>query len=151
MKITYKGDYALKAIFHLAKRYETGGVVPISEIAVANDIPRKFLEQIMLILKGAGLVDSRRGVGGGFFLRVPPDEILLGEVLRLIEGDIEPIACAKTPPEPCCAEIGACVFREIWVEVTAAVSAIVDHLTFADILRRQQEMRVLADGYTYEI
>ncbi|NLC71248.1 MAG: Rrf2 family transcriptional regulator [Desulfuromonadaceae bacterium] len=151
MKITYKGDYALKAILHLARRYDGGSVVPISEIALANDIPRKFLEQIMLLLKGAGLVDSRRGVGGGFFLRKPPGEILLGEVVRLVEGDIEPIACAKTPPEPCCAEIGSCVFREIWVEVTAAVSEIVDHLTFADILRRQEQMKASADSYTYEI
>ncbi|NLV24109.1 MAG: Rrf2 family transcriptional regulator [Deltaproteobacteria bacterium] len=151
MKITYKGDYALKALLHLARHFAGGDVVPISEIAAANDIPRKFLEQIMLILKGAGLVDSRRGIGGGFFLRKPPGEIVLGEVVRLIEGDIEPIACAKTPPVPCCADIGSCVFREIWVEVTAAVTAIVDHLTFADILRREQELRVSQGSYTYEI
>ncbi|MBN1142756.1 MAG: Rrf2 family transcriptional regulator, partial [Deltaproteobacteria bacterium] len=93
MKISYKGDYALKAMLHLALRYDSGTVTAINEIAATNDIPRKFLEQIMLILKGAGLVESRRGIGGGFFLKRPPAEIRLGEVVRLIEGDIEPIAC----------------------------------------------------------
>ncbi|MBN1142646.1 MAG: Rrf2 family transcriptional regulator [Deltaproteobacteria bacterium] len=151
MRISYKGDYALKAVLHLANRYEDGEVVPINEIAAANDIPRKFLEQIMLILKGAGLVDSRRGIGGGFFLKRPPAEIRLGEVVRLIEGDIEPIACAKTPPEPCCAEIGSCAFREIWAEVAAATAAIVDGVTFADIMRRQRELKSAHQGYHYEI
>jgi len=151
MKITYKGDYALKALLHLAGRHEGGGVVPISEIAAANDIPRKFLEQIMLILKGAGLVDSRRGVGGGFFLRKSPGEIVLGEVVRLIEGDIEPIACAKNPPETRCAEIGTCPFREIWMEVTETVATIIDGVTFADLLRRRREMKAPTAGYLYEI
>ena len=151
MKISYKGDYALKAMLHLALRYDSGTVTPINEIAAVNDIPRKFLEQIMLILKGASLVESRRGIGGGFFLKRPPGEIHLGEVVRLMEGDIEPIACAKSPPEPCCTEIGCCAFREIWAEVAAATAAIVDRVTFDDLLARQRQLKKAHQAYHYDI
>jgi Rrf2 family protein len=151
MKISYKGDYALKAMLYLAHHYEKGRIVPITEIADENDIPRKFLEQIMQILKGSGFVDSKRGIAGGFFLRKAPEKILLGEIVRLIEGDIEPIPCAKNPPEICCNDLSICAFKEIWAKVALAVSDIIDHVTFADIMRRQQELKDVQRGYSYQI
>ncbi|MBN2427731.1 MAG: Rrf2 family transcriptional regulator [Deltaproteobacteria bacterium] len=151
MKITFKGDYALKAILYLAFHYGQERVVPIVEIADENDIPRKFLEQIMQILKGAGIVDSKRGISGGFFLKRAPDKILLGEIVRLIEGDIEPIPCAKNPPQVCCDDLAACAFKEIWVKVAAAVSDIIDNVTFADIMERQLKLKEADQGYTYQI
>ena len=151
MKISFKGDYALKAILYLAHHYGESRVIPIVEIADENDIPRKFLEQIMQTLKGAGIVDSKRGIAGGFFLRKAPEEIRLGEIVRLIEGDIEPIPCAKNPPQVCCDDLATCVFKEIWAKVAMAVADIIDHVTFADIMERQLKLKELTQEYTYQI
>ena len=87
MKITYRGDYALKAILELAIRYEDNKniIVPINEIAKFGDMPKKFLEQILLTLVRGGLVKSKRGAGGGFILARRPVDITVGEVIRLIE------------------------------------------------------------------
>jgi Rrf2 family protein len=151
MKISYKGDYALKAILHLAHQHKKGRIVPIAEIAETNDIPKKFLEQIMQTLKGAGFVVSKRGVAGGFSLAKPPAKIFLGEIVRLIEGDIEPIPCAKSPPQVCCDDLSTCAFKEIWAKVAMAVSNIIDSVTFADIMRRHEELKNIHQGYTYQI
>ncbi len=151
MKITYKGDYALKALLELAFDYEDNKVVSLTDISKRQNIPAKYLEQIMLILKGAGLISSKRGIGGGFFLLKSPEEIILGQVVRLIEGPIEPIACGKRIHDYQCGEEDDCVFREIWVEVTDAISEIVDHITFADIMRRAKKMREKKTKYMYHI
>lgn len=151
MKITYKGDYALKAILDLSFRHETGQVVPLVDIAKRQNIPEKYLEQIMLVLKGAGLVDSKRGIGGGFYLRRPPQEITIGQVVRLIEGPVEPIVCGKQHHDGSCGEEATCAFREVWVKVTDAITAIVDEVTFAHIMRRVLEMRELREPLNYQI
>ena len=151
MKITYKGDYALKAILDLSERYESGEVVPLSDISKRQNIPVQYLEQIMLTLKGAGFVDSKRGKGGGFSLTTSPEKMTLGEVIRLIEGPVEPIVCGKKVHDSSCGEEECCAFREIWVKVTDAVSEIVDHVTFAHIMQRTQELREENAGYMYEI
>ena len=93
MKITYKGDYSLKTMLDLSMHYNKG-VLPIQELAKKGDIPNKFLEQILLTLKKGGFVESKRGIDGGYFLARPPETITVGEVVRFIEGPIEPIACA---------------------------------------------------------
>jgi Rrf2 family transcriptional regulator, cysteine metabolism repressor len=151
MKISYKGDYALKAILDLSFFYQSGGVVALTEISRRNDIPLKFLEQIMLVLKGAGYVDSKRGLGGGFYLKKPPSEITLADIIRLIEGAVEPIACVNKSAEPCCAEIDSCAFREVWVKVTDEINKIVENVTFADLMRRQNELKKRNSGYMYQI
>ena len=141
MKISYKGDYALKALLDLCYRFESLSPVPIGEISKRQNIPAKYLEQIMLVLKGAGIIGSKRGAGGGFFLSKPPDEILLGDVIGLIEGPIEPIACAKQIHNSTCGEEDQCVFREIWLNVMDAITGVVDHVTFGDIMRRDKELK----------
>lgn len=151
MKVTYKGDYALKAILDLSERYDAGEVVPLSDISKRQNIPVQYLEQIMLTLKGAGFVDSKRGKGGGFSLAVAPDQLTLGDVIRLIEGPVEPIVCGKKIHDASCGEEDCCAFREIWVKVTDAVSEIVDHVTFAYIMQRTKELREENAGYMYEI
>ena len=150
MKITYKGDYALKAILDLSYRYEENRAVSIAEIAKRQNIPGQYLEQIMLLLKGAGFIDSKRGVGGGFFLKKSPDQIILGDVVRQVEGPIEPIACGKKIHDYSCGEEDECVFREIWLNVTTAISNVVDHVTFAEIMRRDMEKKSKT-GYMYDI
>jgi len=151
MKITYKGDYALKAILDLSFHYESGEVVPLSDISRRQDIPVQYLEQIMLVLKGAGYVQSRRGVGGGFQLAKPPRDITLGEVVRLIDGPIEPISCGKRDYDSNCGEEETCAFREVWLEVTDRISEVVDRIAFADIMHRVRELREQKMGYHYQI
>jgi len=151
MKITYKGDYALKAILDLCFRYEGDDIVPITDIAQRQNIPVKYLEQIMLVLKGAGLVESKRGLGGGFRLRRPPDQITVGQVLRLLEGPIEPIACSRPKHDGSCGEESSCAFREIWLKVSDAITGIVDQVTFSQIMQRTREIQEQQTAIHYHI
>ncbi len=135
MKITYKGDYALKAILDLALHYSRK-IVTIHELAKRADVPVKFLEQVLLDLKRGGFVDSKRGIKGGYFLAKPPAEIKVGDVVRFIDGPIEPIDCAGLKNNyKGCADIYKCAFRNIWLKVTKATSDIVDKVTFEDIIK----------------
>src|SRR3989338_6044675 len=116
MRITYKGDYATKTILDLALHYGNG-VVTIHEIAKRADIPIKFLEQVLLDLKKGGFVESRRGKVGGYFLAKPPAKIKLGDVVKFIDGPIEPIACIERGYSGC-NDLYRCVFRKVWQEVS---------------------------------
>ena len=139
MKITYKGDYALKTILDLAIHYNQG-VITIHDLAKRADMPLKFLEQVLLELKKGGFVDSKRGVNGGYFLAKPPKEIKVGDVVRFIEGPIEPIACAsRGTAYKGCADIYKCAFKHIWCEVADATVKIVDNITFEDLARKSKD------------
>ena len=135
MKITYKGDYALKAMLDLALHYEQGGVVTIHDLAKRADIPIKFLEQVLLDLKRGGFVESRRGKIGGYYLAKPPASIKVGEIIRYIDGPTEPIACTEKEYAGC-KDIYKCVFRSIWQDVAKATSEIVDNITFENLVNR---------------
>ncbi|MDD5006306.1 MAG: Rrf2 family transcriptional regulator [Candidatus Omnitrophica bacterium] len=141
MQITYKGDYSLKAILYLAIQYNKD-VVTINELAERLDIPVKFLEQILLELKRGGFVESKRGIKGGYYLAKQPKNIKLGDVVRFVDGPIEPIACAnKNKPYKGCSDMQKCVFRNIWNKVSESISDIVDKVTFEDLCSKfkQQE------------
>lgn len=131
MKITYKGDYALKAILDLALHYN-GEPVTIADIAKRIDAPIKFLEQVLLELKKGKFVESRRGKIGGYLLSRHPSEITVGDVVRFIDGPIEPIACVRDRYLDC-TDIRKCVFRSIWQRVFEATSNIIDNVTFEDL------------------
>lgn len=134
MRLTYKGDYALKTILDLALHYDKG-LVTIHELAKRADIPIKFLEQVLLDLKRGGFVDSRRGKVGGYLLAKAPSKIKVGEIIRFIDGPLEPIACVEKKYSGC-NDIYKCVFRKIWQEVTEATSKIVDNITVEDLVNR---------------
>jgi Rrf2 family cysteine metabolism transcriptional repressor len=134
MRITYKGDYALKTILDLALYYG-GSPVNIPDLAKRLDIPIKFLEQILLNLKRGGFVESRRGKVGGYLLAKAPSEIKLGEIIRFIDGPIEPVACVHSGYEGC-SDKDKCVFRDIWKRITDSTSAIIDGITFEDLVNR---------------
>jgi Rrf2 family cysteine metabolism transcriptional repressor len=151
MKITYKGDYALKTILDLAYVFDSNRVVPLIDIAKRQNIPVNYLEQIMLKLKGSGFLNSKRGIGGGFFLTKSPKEITIGDIVRVMEGPIEPIACGKKNHDASCGEEEQCVFREIWMKVTENISSVVDRLTFEDIMKRNDELKKQNQDYMYYI
>jgi len=131
MKITCKGDYALKAVLDLAVHYDEG-LVTIQAIAKRIDAPSKFLEQVLLELKKGGFIESRRGKVGGYLLAKPPKDITLGEVVRFVDGPLEPIACVNKK-YTACGDLYKCVFRPIWQKVFKSTSDVVDHVTFADL------------------
>jgi Rrf2 family transcriptional regulator, cysteine metabolism repressor len=153
MKISYKGDYALKALFELALRYEQDNrrPVPITEIAKFGDMPKKFLEQILLTLVRGGFVKSRRGSGGGFILARQPAELTIGEVLRYVEGPIEPIACVNDEYKGC-RDVKGCILRSVWKEVAGAISIVIDTLTFEELILRYREKELHTNAsYEYVI
>jgi Rrf2 family protein len=132
MRITYKGDYALKALLDLAINYEQG-VVTIHDIAKRIDAPVKFLEQVLLDLKKGGFVESKRGNVGGYQLSRDPLSITVGQVIRHIDGPIEPIACVEKGYSNC-VDLRKCVFKNIWAKVAQATSDIIDNVNFADLV-----------------
>jgi Rrf2 family protein len=132
MKITYKGDYALKAILDLARHYSSEPIT-IHDIAKRIDAPVKFLEQVLLELKRGGFIESRRGKVGGYLLSRPPDKITVGEIIRFMDGPIEPISCVKQGYSGC-GDLYKCAFRNIWQQVFKATSEIVDRITFEDLV-----------------
>jgi len=132
MKITYKGDYALKTILDLSF-FHGRQAVKIEEISRRQDIPKKFLEQILLQLKQGGFVRSKKGPGGGYALARSPAKISMGEVIRFIEGPLAPIGCVNEIAKTFCDFEGRCGLNQVFREIRDAVSKIVDRTSFEDI------------------
>ncbi len=146
MRITYKGDYALKTILDLALHYDSG-LVTIHDLAKRADMPLKFLEQVLLDLKRGGFVESRRGKVGGYLLAKLPSQIKLGEVIRFIDGPIEPIACIEKGYTDC-KDLYRCVFRKIWHQVSGAISDVIDNITFEDLVN---QVKIQKRAIVYQI
>lgn len=140
MQISYKTDYSLKVILYLSGCYPDG-TAQIKQIADAQDIPKKFLEQILLLLKKGGFVASKQGPHGGYFLTRAPKEITVGAVIRFVEGPIRPISCIAPGAEESCSFTATCVFRDIWLEVESAIAGVIDAVTFSDLLERERKKR----------
>ncbi len=139
MKITFKGDYATKIVLDLSVRYGRGAI-RIRDIAKRQDIPQKFLEQLVTILKSAGYIKTSRGPSGGVSLAKDPADITLGEIVRLMEGTTSPITCvSKSAPARCSFE-RRCVLIGVWREVRDRINEIVDHITFRDLAKREHEL-----------
>lgn len=140
MQISYKTDYSLKIILYLSGCYPDG-TAHIKQIADAQDIPKKFLEQILLLLKKGGFVASKQGPRGGYFLTKPPAEIAVGDVIRFVEGPIHPISCIAPGAEESCSFASTCVFRDIWLDVETAIANVIDTISFSDLLEREKKKR----------
>ncbi len=137
--LTQKAKYALKALVFLAKAYESGPVL-INRIAESEGISRKFLELILLELKNNGVLQSKKGRGGGYWLAQPPEDIYLGHVIRIFEGALAPLPCAsKRYYRRCeCVDEATCEVRAVMLEVKAATLRVLDTTTLRDTLRPGQ-------------
>jgi len=142
LKISHRGLYALKALLHLAEAYE-GGLVKIHEIADEESIPEKFLEGILVTLKNARVVASERGREGGYRLRRPPGEILVGDVVRIIDGPLAPFGDAVELAHRVRSEPRHAGLFDLFLEVRNSAAAILDHTSLQDVLERNR--RVLSD------
>lgn len=131
MKISTKGRYALRFLVELA---EGNGCVSLKDAAERQDISRKYLEQIVPSLIKAGIIISVRGQQGGYRLAKPADEICVGDILRLTEGDLAPVACLKDSSESC-RRSADCPTLPIWTGLYSVINEYLDSITLADILK----------------
>lgn len=141
--LTKKGKYGLKALVYLA-RLDPGEVALITTIAETNQIPKKFLEAILSDLKKAAVVHSKKGKGGGYFLARLPEEIHIGQVIRVLDGPLAPIACASHNFfQKCddCVDEDACAIRLTMLDVRNAIASVLDNQTLADLRDLPQQMR----------
>lgn len=132
MKISTKGRYALRLMLDLAQ-HESKEPVRLKEIAARQEISLKYLEQIISVLQKAGYVRSIRGPQGGYRLRQEPAAYTVGDVLRLIEGDLAPVACLEDGA-PACERRGSCVTLRLWKELDQAICGVLDRYTLQDLL-----------------
>jgi Rrf2 family transcriptional regulator, cysteine metabolism repressor len=141
MKLSLRGEYALRALLVLGQNYGDG-VVRIQTISDQQNIPKKFLELILNDLKSLGAVESRRGMAGGYRLARPPQNITLASVVRHIEGALAPVSCVSDRfYERCtCPDEARCPIRAVMKEVREAVVAIMGRATVADLCERAREL-----------
>jgi Rrf2 family protein len=134
-----KCQYALRAVFELASRYD-GPPVKAAEIARSQAVPLRFLEVILNRLKQGKFVKSTRGREGGYRLARSPGDLTVGEVIRHIEGQLAPVECVlDTDESNDCPFYGSCVFLPMWEEVDKALADVYDKTTFFDLLERRRQ------------
>jgi Rrf2 family protein len=140
MKISTKGEYASRAMLELSLRY---GERPlhIREISKAQNIPKRFLEQILLMLKRAGYVKSEKGKKGGYYLARPPAEINVAGVIRTMDGPLAPIECVSVMSHKSCPMEEFCGLRTLWKEVRDSVAELLERTTFADLVERHLKVQ----------
>ena len=134
MKVSTRGDYASRALLSLALHGAEAGPTSVRDIAERTGLPQPYLEQILLALKGAGIVRSKRGVGGGYVLAWEPHEITLGEVVSAVDG---PIALGDFGPphqDGACDHEGQCVLLAVWADIGGQIRRQLDSFTLADIV-----------------
>ncbi len=140
MRLSKRGEYGLRAMIALATPTPDGqaAVLQIREIAQREQIPAKFLEQILLSLKNAGLLHSKMGVGGGYHLAKAPKDISLGQIVRVLDGPLAPVKCvSQMAYEPCgCPDEETCGLRLVMGDVRNAISNLLDGTSLADVTRR---------------
>ncbi len=148
--ISKKTKYALKAAIYLARKYEKGPVL-IADLAKEENIPKKFLELILLSLRNNGILSSKKGKGGGYYLAKSPRTVSMGQIVRIMEGTLAPVPCVSLSAyEKCeeCEEESTCGIRIVMKDVRDSIAKILDSATLADVLEkidmaRQQGREVL--------
>ena len=146
MRLSKRGEYGLRAMITLAepaKKGDSPAMLQIREISQREQISPKFLEQILLTLKNAGLLHSKMGVGGGYYLSRPAREITLGQIFRILDGPVAPIKCvSQMAYESCgCPDEETCGLRLVMGDVRNAIADILDNTSLADVTKRQHTAR----------
>jgi len=142
--ISSKAKYGLHALIHLSEKYNTGPVL-IADLARDEKIPKKFLELILLDLKNNGILESKKGKGGGYKLAKQPSDVKIGQVIRILDGPLAPVSCvSQTAYKPCkeCKDEYHCGIRLVMKDVREAIANILDKTTLADIGLKIQNLGV---------
>ena len=145
MRLSKKGEYAVRALIEigLEAKSRPNSLIQISTVAQRTNIPEKFLEQILLALRNGGVLKSKRGVEGGYSLAKDADEITLGEVIRLLDGPLAPIACvSQTSYEPCsCPDEASCGLHIAMQQVRDAIANILDNYKLSRVIAEVSKRR----------
>jgi len=139
LSLSQKCQYAVRAVLELSKRYDQGPV-SAGEIADRQAIPQRFLEIILNELKPTGLIDSRRGIKGGYYLSLPPRQITVGRVIRLIEGPLDPVRCVGDQNTKCCPLRDKCSLIQLWDKAREAVEKVYDSANFQELVERERDL-----------
>ncbi len=144
MKISTKGRYALRMLVDLAVN-EDKGFIALKDIAERQQISKKYLEQIVPLFNGAGILEANRGFQGGYRLARPADEYTVGEILRLTEGSLAPVSCLEYEPNKCerCDE---CETLYVWEGLYKAITTYLDGITIEDIIDKQRRKKRQTDN-----
>lgn len=147
MRLSKRGEYGLRAMINLAnaQKDSPGSMVQIKDISAQEKIPTKYLEQILLALKNAGLLNSKMGIGGGYYLAKTPEQINLGQIIRVLDGPLAPIRCVSHMAyEPCgCPDERTCGLRMVMGDVRDAIANILENTSLADVTERVETARAL--------
>jgi len=144
MKLSTKGEYASRAMLELSLYYPNG-LLHIREISEAQDIPERFLEQILLLLKRAGYLRSKKGPNGGYRLAKAPSEISVAEVIRVMDGPLAPIDCVSVTAHEFCPREKYCGLKWLWKDVRDAIAKILEGTTFEDLADRTRKKKLQMD------
>lgn len=136
MRVSTRGDYASRALLSLALHTEDQGPTSVHSLASRTGLPQPYLEQILLALKGAGLVRSKRGVGGGYVLARAPEHITLGQIVAAVDGPITAGDFGPPHTNGACDHEGQCILLSVWGEVGAHMRMHLDSFTLADMVAR---------------
>jgi Rrf2 family protein len=139
LKLSTKGRYGLRALIDLAK-YSGQEPVSITSISDRQGISERYLEQLMAMLKKAGLVKSIRGAGGGYVLAKELEEISVGDVLRALEGSLEPVECSGLNPEEGCKAADSCVTKYVWQRINESINHTVDEMKLDQLVEESRKM-----------
>ncbi len=140
MRLSTKGEYASRAMLELALNYP-GELLHIRDISSAQDIPERFLEQILLMLKRAGYLRSKKGPNGGYYLAKSPAQITVAEVIRVMDGPLAPIDCVSVTAHEYCSRENFCGLKWLWKEVRDQVAEILEKTTFQDLADRTRKAK----------
>ena len=146
MKVSTRGDYASRALLSLALHSDLTGPTSVRDIADRTGLPQPYLEQILLALKGAGLVRSKRGVGGGYVLARDPSEITLGQIVAAVDGPIVVGDFGAPHENGACDHEGQCVLLSVWDEVGTHMRRHLDSFTLADMVHRARGVSPAVTG-----
>jgi Rrf2 family protein len=134
VRVSKKTDYALRALMTLVDHFG-GSPIPIRELARRNDVPKRFLEQIMLDLKAQSWVTSVPGIRGGYVLAKKPEKITMGEVVRHFDGILAPIGCVSLTGYERCSQEPTCKFRRVFLDVRNYAAGAMDRATLAEVAK----------------
>ena len=147
MRLSKRGEYGLRAMINLAdaQKNSPGAMAQIKDISAQEKIPTKYLEQILLALKNAGLLNSKMGIGGGYYLAKEPEKIDLGHIIRVLDGPLAPVRCVSHMAyEPCgCPDERTCGLRMVMGDVRDAIANILENTSLADVTERVDAARAL--------
>lgn len=150
MKISTKGHYGVQAMFDLAQHFGEGPI-SLKSVAERQGLSEHYLEQLIAVLRKAGLVKSVRGAQGGYVLAREPADIKVGDIIRVLEGPIAPVECVSQEDADQCLKAEFCITRNVWEKVRISIEDVLDSITLADMCKDAEKAKMNKNYYMYYI